>query len=250
MFFIRYMSYFNKDEFLRKLVLLTIFLSIFALVFSLIALHYGQLNKKKYKDIDSVKEHQILVQEYSSKILKYKANLIREEQNAFNYLLVATLNPVEVQYARKEYCNALKLSLFLSVYSMKGVIDRGKYFLTKDWETEHLIEKYNFTYMNKRVDDLNKKFLQEFTLTCNKNELNSILSSFSEQKHFYDRLLYLIKELKFTSSKRLKDTFKDLDENNKKTRNIIIIAFLVQLIIFIVLNFIDIRRVFILGLKK
>jgi len=250
MFFIRYMSYFNKDEFLRKLVLLTIFLSIFALLFSLIALHYGQLNKKKYKAIDSVKEHQILVQEYSQKILKYKTNLIRNEKNAFNYFLIATTNPVEVQYAKKKYCNALKLSLSLSIFSMKRVVDKGKYFLTKDWETEHLIEKYNFTYMKKRVDDLNKKFSQEFTITCNKNELNSILSSYSEQKHFYDRLLYLIKELKFTSRKRLKDTFKDLNENNKKTRNLIIIAFLVQLIIFIILNFIDVRRIFNLGLKK
>ena len=250
MFFVRYISYFNKDEFLRKLVLLTIFLSIFALIFSLIALYYGQLNKEKYKAIDSVKEHQIMIQEYSSKILKYKANLINEEKNAFNYFLIATLNATELQYAEKKYCNALKLSLSLSVFTMKSIIDKGKDFLTKDWKTEHLIEKYNFTYMSKNVDDLFNKFSKDFMLTCNKNELNNILSSYSQQKHFYDRLLYLVKELKFTSSKRLKDTFKDLDENNIKTRNLIIIAFLIQLIIFIVLNFIDIRRIFNLGLKR
>ena len=251
MFFIRYMSYFNKDDFLRKLVLLTIFLSIFALVISLIALKYGKLNEKKYKDIDSVKAHQTLIQEYSSKILKYKANLIKEEKNAFNYFLLERLNPSrEPVYAERKYCDALKLSLSLSVLSMKKIIDDGKGFLTKSWKTDHLIDEYNVNYMSKTVYYLYNKLSKEFRMSCKKNELNNILSSYSEQKHFYDRLLYLIKELKFISSARLKDTFKDLDDNYQKTRNLIIIAFFIQLIIFIILNFIDIRRVFNLGLKK
>jgi hypothetical protein len=251
MFIVRYLNFLNKDEFLRKLVLLTIFLSVSALIFSLIALKYGKLNKEKYKDIDSVKEHQILIQEYSSKILKYKANLLKEEKNAFNYFLLERLNSSrEPQYAETKYCNSLKLSLYLSVNSMKPIIDRGRGYLKESWKTEQLIEKYNFNNISKIVDNLQKQFAENYILTCKKNELKNILSSYAEQKHFYDRLLYLIKELKIISSKRLKDTFKDLDENYQKTRNLIIIAFITQLIIFIILNFIDISRVFRFELKK
>lgn len=251
MIFIRYMDYLNKDVFLRKLVLITIFLSILALIFSLIGLQYGKLNEKKYRDIDSVKKHQILVQEYSFKIFKYKASLLKEEQNSFNYYLLERLNTSRgPQYAEIKYCNSLKLSLYHSVISMMPIINRGKYFLTKDWETDHLINKYNFGHMSKTVNNLRAKLLKDFTLTCKKNELNDVLASYSEQKHFYDRLLYLIKELKIISNKRLKNTFKDLDENYKKTRNLIIIAFLIQLMTFIILNYIDIRPIFKLGLKK
>ena len=68
MFFFRYLAYLNKDIFIKKLIIISIFLSIFALIFSLIALYFGDLNQKKYLEINEIKYHQDLIQQSSKKI--------------------------------------------------------------------------------------------------------------------------------------------------------------------------------------
>ena len=257
MFFFRYISYFNKDDFFKKIALFTIFLTIFALTFSLIALYFANLNKLKYKQIDEIKIHQNLIQEYSGKILKLKFNLLKEEKNAFNYLITEErllsekiITPNNFNQARIEYCNTLKYSLFLSVLNLKPIIDRANGFLTKDWDTLIVREEYKFDEIERKLTDLQKQFLENLPIKCKKDELKKIKLLYSEQINLHNTLMYIIKALKKKSKERLKTNFKDLNDNYEKTRNLLIVAFFIQLIIFGFLNFIDIRNVFKLGIRK
>jgi hypothetical protein len=257
MFFFRYISYFNRDDFLKKIALFTIFLTIFALTFSLVALYFANLNKLKYEKIDEIKVHQNLIQEYSGKILKLKFNLLKEEKNAFNYLITEErllsekiITPNNYIQARIKYCDALKYSLFLSVLYLKPIIYKADNFLAKKWDTLTIRKNYKFDDIEKKLTDLLEQFKENSDISCKKNELKKIKILYSEQINLHNTLMYIVKALKKKSKERLKTNFKHLDDNYKKTRNLLIIAFFIQLIIFGFLNFIDIRNVFKLGIRK
>ena len=252
MFFFRYLNYINKELFIKKIILVTIFLSIFALIFSSIALYFGQLNQSTYIIINSIKHHQNLIQEYSNKIIKNKFNLLRAEKSSFNYYLTERKrNLSDINDVHFNYCFSMQQSIRISVFDMKPVLDRAKIYLTKEWETETFKEKYNFNYMNKTVNDLYTLFLSKNLPTlCQNKQITEIKSIHSQQKHFNDRLLYLIKDLKLKSKDRMDDAFKELNINFKNTTNFILIAFFIQLLIFLIISVLDIRSVFSFGRKK
>lgn len=252
MFFFRYLNYLNKELFIKKIILVTIFLSIFALIFSSIALYFGQLNQSTYVVINNIKHHQNLIQEYSNKIIKNKFNLLKAEKSSFNYYLSdrqRKLNNIhDVEY---NYCFSLQQSIRISVFDMKPVLDKAKIYLTKEWDTDTFKQKYNFNYMDKTVNDLFDLFLSKNSPTlCQNKQLTEIKSIHSQQKHFNDRLLYLIKDLKLKSKERMDGAFNELNINFKNTTNFILIAFFIQLLIFLIISVLDIRSVFSFGSKK
>lgn len=252
MFFFRYLTYLNKDIFIKKLILISIFLSVFALIFSLIALYFGDLNQQKYLEINQIKYHQDLIQRSSKKILKNKFNLLRTEKDALHYFLSARENKLtNLNIVESNYCYSLQQAIRISVFDMKRITDLANIYLTKSWKTDHLIKKYNFTYLNKSVDDLNRLFLSKNLPTiCQSKTLIEVKGILDQQKSFNDKLLYLIKDLKLISKQRLDIAFKELNANFHKTTTFIIIAFIIQLLIFLVINFLDVRSVFSFGRKK
>lgn len=252
MFFFRYLSNINQEVFIKKLILITIFLSIFALIFSLIALYFGQLNQKKYIEINEIKYHQDLIQEASNKILQNKFNLLRAEKTSLHYILAerkSKLNsPTETQ---ANYCYSLQQSIRISVFDMKFILDLANKYLSKSWKTDHLIDKHNFKNLDSTVSNLHSLFLSKNLPTlCQSKQLLDVKKIHNQQKEFNDNLLYLVKDLKNISKQRLDLAFKQLNENFKNTTIFILIAFVIQLLIFIVINFLDIRSVFASGRRK
>ena len=85
-----YLQFVNEDKVLKKVLLISIFLSFFALIFSGSAIRYSFLNDKKYLEINDIKKHQVEIQKVSYEILNNKFNLIRDERNSLNYFLTET----------------------------------------------------------------------------------------------------------------------------------------------------------------
>ena len=227
-------------------------MSIFALIFSLIALYFGDLNQKKYLIINQIKYHQELIQESSNKILKNKFNLLRAEKNSLNYLLAESKsNLTNYEIVKANYCISLQQSVRISIFDMKNITEKEKKYLTKSWKTYDLINKYNFLYLSKTVDDLNNLLRSKKLQTlCQSKSLIEVKGIHSQQKEFNDRLLYLVKDLKIMSKQRLDVAFIELNKNFNKTTLFIIIAFVIQLLIFLIINFLDIKSVFSFGRKK
>jgi len=257
MFFFRYISYFNRDDFLKKFALFTIFLTIFALTFSLVALYFANLNKLKYEQIDEIKIHQNLVHEYFNKILQLKFNLLKEDKNAFNYLITEErllseklISPNSYNQAKIKYCNTLKYSLFLSTLNIAPIVDKADSFLAQKWETIDIRKSFEFDKIKITSKDFLKQFKENPDISCKNDELEKVKSFYLEQVNLHNTLMHIVKALKIKSKERLEANFKDLNDNYKKTRNLLIIAFIIQLIIFTFLNFVDVRNVFKLGIKK
>jgi len=72
----------------------------------------------------------------------------------------------------------------------------------------------------------------------------------TEQILLQDKLLFIVKDLKLISVDRLDKAFKQLNLNYNNSNNFILTAFFLQLVIFLVLNFVDIRSVIFTGLRK
>ena len=228
---ISYLQVINKDTVLKKVMIFSIFLSFFALFFSCTAAYYSISNEEKYKVINEIKKHQNLIQKISYKVLKNKFNLIREEKNSLNYFLTEKKNNsfYPIEEINNNYCSFMEQSIIISVFKTKQIMDFGKGYLTKAWGTYKLKKKYNL---------------------CKEKSLNEVKGILSEQIHIQDRMLFLVKDLKLLSKKRLDEAFNALNLNYSNSSKFILIAFIFQFMIFLIISFIDVRSVFINGFRK
>lgn len=250
--FFKYLQLVNEDKVLKKIILISIFLSFFALIFSGTAIRYSILNDKKYLEINEIKKHQVKIQKVSYKILNNKFNLIREERNSLNYFLTETKTNLndQIDDVKLNYCSYMKQAILISVLKTKGIMALGNQYLTKAWKTDHLIEKHNINHLNKSIKELSDLFSNKKVNFCKDKALSDVRALLTEQILLQDKLLFIVKDLKLISVDRLDKAFKELNLNYNNSNNFILTAFFLQLIIFLVLNFVDIRSVFLTGLRK
>ena len=248
----KYLEFVNEDKVLKKVLLISIFLSFFALIFSGSAIRYSILNDKKYLEINEIKKHQTKIQKISYKILNNKFNLIREERNSLNYFLTETKKNLTVQIddIKFNYCSYMKQAILISVFKTKGIMALGNKYISKAWKTDQLIEKHNINYLNKSIKELSDLFANKKVNFCKDKALSDVRALLTEQILLQDKLLFIAKDLKLISVNRLDKAFKELNLNYNNSNNFILTAFFLQLIIFLVLNFVDIRSVFFTGLRK
>jgi len=249
---ISYLQVINKDTVLKKVMIFSIFLSFFALFFSCTAAYYSISNEEKYKVINEIKKHQNLIQKISYKVLKNKFNLIREEKNSLNYFLTETKKNLtgQIDDIKFNYCSYMKQAILISVFKTKGIMALGNKYISKAWKTDQLIEKHNINYLNKSIKELSDLFANKKVNFCKDKALSDVRALLTEQILLQDKLLFIAKDLKLISVNRLDKAFKELNLNYNNSNNFILTAFFLQLIIFLVLNFVDIRSVFFTGLRK
>ena len=249
---ISYLQVINKDTVLKKVMFFSIFLSFFALFFSCTAAYYSISNEEKYKVINEIKKHQNLIQKISYKVLKNKFNLIREEKNSLNYFLTEKKNNsfYPIEEINNNYCSFMEQSIIISVFKTKQIMDFGKGYLTKAWGTYKLKKKYNFEYIHNSIIEISNLFLNKKFNLCKEKSLNEVKGILSEQIHIQDRMLFLVKDLKLLSKKRLDEAFNALNLNYSNSSKFILIAFIFQFMIFLIISFIDVRSVFINGFRK